>query len=216
MTLSPPSFRKRYRSSYETPSSSASLTSSLTLPSRKRYQGTSEPIVDTKTEGDESKAEGIDSESREAASEDQQQQAVLVEDTAADEPLGLRYKEARRRALKLAEGIVPSTYEDYEDGTIYMDIESDMPPVRAPVQTPASPEWLSGSLPISPASPVVPLLVATLASVKTVEEGFLAELGAQLELHGGILYDHTQHLDTLPHTLFEGYDRDFTELFSRS
>ncbi|GKB61996.1 hypothetical protein Tco_0918182 [Tanacetum coccineum] len=82
MTLSPSSFRKRYRSSYETPSSSASLASSPTLPVRKRYRGTSELILDTETKGDESEAEGTgsesedledegpDSEGEEAASED--------------------------------------------------------------------------------------------------------------------------------------------------
>ncbi|GKC95710.1 hypothetical protein Tco_1161152 [Tanacetum coccineum] len=48
--LSPSSFCKRYRSSYETPSSSLS---SLTLPVWKRYQGTSELILDTDSEGDE-------------------------------------------------------------------------------------------------------------------------------------------------------------------
>ncbi|GJU99300.1 hypothetical protein Tco_1328571 [Tanacetum coccineum] len=48
--LSPSSFCKRYRSSYETPSSSAS---SLTLPVWKRYQSTSELILDTGSEGDE-------------------------------------------------------------------------------------------------------------------------------------------------------------------
>ncbi|GKD85419.1 hypothetical protein Tco_1356573, partial [Tanacetum coccineum] len=37
----------RYKSSYETPSPSASLASSPTLPIRKRYRGTSEPILDT-------------------------------------------------------------------------------------------------------------------------------------------------------------------------
>ncbi|GKF50586.1 hypothetical protein Tco_0147053, partial [Tanacetum coccineum] len=47
--LSPSSFRKRYRSSDETSSSS----SSLTLPVRKRYRGTSELILDTDSEGDE-------------------------------------------------------------------------------------------------------------------------------------------------------------------
>ncbi|GKE27355.1 hypothetical protein Tco_1442739, partial [Tanacetum coccineum] len=72
------------------------------------YRGTSEPILDTKTEGDESEDEGPnleseesedegpDSESEEAASEDQQQQAVPVEDTTVDEPLGLGYGATRR------------------------------------------------------------------------------------------------------------------------
>ncbi|GJY49158.1 hypothetical protein Tco_0439114 [Tanacetum coccineum] len=49
MALSDSAFCKRYRSSYETPSSS----SSPTLPIRKRYQGTYKLILDTDNEGDE-------------------------------------------------------------------------------------------------------------------------------------------------------------------
>ncbi|GKE60768.1 hypothetical protein Tco_1511135 [Tanacetum coccineum] len=48
-SLSPSSFRKRYRSSYEIPSPS----SSPTLLVRKRYRGTSELILDTNSDGDE-------------------------------------------------------------------------------------------------------------------------------------------------------------------
>ncbi|GJS04614.1 hypothetical protein Tco_0321122 [Tanacetum coccineum] len=180
MTLSPLSFRKRYRSSYEASSSSASPASSLTLPIWKRYRGTSELILDTKTKGDESEAKGTDLESeesedegpssgsKEAASENQQQQATPVEDIAADEPLGLGYRAARRCALEFAEGPVPSTFEvrhssrfvadqqradetpmprlptrptwvNPKDDIVYLDIEFD-PPAHAPVQTPASPE----------------------------------------------------------------------------
>ncbi|GJT30834.1 hypothetical protein Tco_0911109 [Tanacetum coccineum] len=197
MTLSPLSFRKRYGSSYETPSLSASPASSPTLPLRKRYRGTSETILDTETEGDKSEAEGtssdsgeseeegLGSKSKEDASEDQQQQTVSVEDTAADKPLGLGYGAARRRALELAEGTSHSTYEDLVDGTVYTDIECVMPPFCALVQTLASPEWSSGSLPVSPASLTVPSPVATPASVEPVDEGYLAEIGAQLELYGG-------------------------------
>nr|GFD33436.1 hypothetical protein [Tanacetum cinerariifolium] len=61
-TLSPSSFRKRYRSSYVTPSPS----SSLTLPIRKRYRGTSELILDTKTED-----EGLDSDVEREGSENE-------------------------------------------------------------------------------------------------------------------------------------------------
>nr|GEZ35643.1 hypothetical protein [Tanacetum cinerariifolium] len=106
MTLSPSSFRKRYRSSYEIRSSS-----SPTLPSRKRYRGTSELITDTETESDKSEDEGTNSESEEAALEDQQQQAVQAKDTAEDDPLGLGYRTVGRYALELAEGTVPITYE---------------------------------------------------------------------------------------------------------
>ncbi|GKC19883.1 hypothetical protein Tco_1022033 [Tanacetum coccineum] len=123
MTLSPSSFRKRYRSSYETPSSPASPVPSPTLPIQNKYQGTSEPILDTKTEDDESKAEGAslgseesedegpDSEGEEVAPEGQQQQASLFEVTTADRPLWLGYGAARRHALDLAREIAPSTFE---------------------------------------------------------------------------------------------------------
>ncbi|GKD31838.1 hypothetical protein Tco_1242616, partial [Tanacetum coccineum] len=52
--LSSSSFRKRYRSSYETSSPS----SSLTLPIRKRYQGTSELVEDTEDESLDLDTEG--------------------------------------------------------------------------------------------------------------------------------------------------------------
>ncbi|GKD59109.1 hypothetical protein Tco_1296618, partial [Tanacetum coccineum] len=153
-----------------TPSSSASPASSPILPIQKRYWGTSKLILDTETEGDESEAEGTGSESEESegegpgsegeetAYEDQQQQAIPVEDTAADEPLGLGYGTARRCVIELAEGLTPSmfevgksfrtvpdqqmadeistprllvhaTWEDLVDGTVYTDIEYVMPPV---------------------------------------------------------------------------------------
>ncbi|GJU82739.1 hypothetical protein Tco_1285104 [Tanacetum coccineum] len=43
------------------------------------------------------------------------------------------------------------------------------------------------------------------AATITVEEDEFLEVGAQLELHGSILHDHTQRLDALPPTLFEGH-----------
>ncbi|GKD75303.1 hypothetical protein Tco_1333585 [Tanacetum coccineum] len=68
-SLSPSSFRKRYRSFYKTPSSSPSPASSLTLPIRKRYRGTYDPILDTETKDDESEAEGVGSGSEELEDE---------------------------------------------------------------------------------------------------------------------------------------------------
>ncbi|GJX88686.1 hypothetical protein Tco_0340700 [Tanacetum coccineum] len=226
MTLSDSAFRKRYRSSYETPSSS----SSLTLPVQKRYRGTSELILDTDSKGDElgdedtgedvedesqgldDKRQGLDNEGQgldvkgkgledegpgieeegEAIPEGQQQ-AVLVADTDASEPLGLGYGAARRRALESTEEIAPSTYEptlvtwvDPEDGKVYTDILTYVP-LAAPVQTPPSPKWSLGSLPVSPSSPVVPSpiasLVATLAATISVDEDHFIEVEAQLELY---------------------------------
>nr|GEW93102.1 hypothetical protein [Tanacetum cinerariifolium] len=123
MALSPSSFHKRYRSCYETLSPLVSPASSLTRPIRKRYRGTSKPILDADIEDDESEAEGAGLESEESkdegpgleghkdASEEQQKQAVQVKDTAMDEPLGLGYGAARRHTLELAKDPVPSAFE---------------------------------------------------------------------------------------------------------
>ncbi|GKE65073.1 hypothetical protein Tco_1519234, partial [Tanacetum coccineum] len=90
--------------------------------------------------------------------------------------------------------------EDPEDGMVYIDVPA-YPPPAPPVQTSPSPEWTSGSLHISPSpsivlSPIlspmilltVPSPVATPATVET--EGFLTELGAQVEMQRGLIRDH--------------------------
>ncbi|GJW82884.1 hypothetical protein Tco_0156029 [Tanacetum coccineum] len=114
--LSPSSYRKRYRSSYETSSSSP------TLLVRKRYQGTSELILDTDSDGDElgdedtgedeedEKDEGLGLEEDEAVPKGQQQ-AVLVVETATSEALRLGYGVLRRRELAVGEDQVHSTFE---------------------------------------------------------------------------------------------------------
>ncbi|GJY91714.1 hypothetical protein Tco_0507496 [Tanacetum coccineum] len=157
---------------------------------------------DTKTESDESEDEGTNSESREAASEDQQQQAVQAKDIAEDEPLGLGYGAAKRRALGLAEGTMPSTYEVKRSfrSTPDQQIANETPIPRLPIHT----IWED---PKDVASPV---------PVAAVDEDDFLEIGAQLELHRSILYDHAERLDALPPTLFKRYGRDFIELFSRS
>nr|GFD03604.1 hypothetical protein [Tanacetum cinerariifolium] len=101
--LSPSSFRKRYRSSYEIPSPS----SSPTLRIWKRYQEDGGP--GSEGGGLSLEEEGPGSE-EEVAPQDQQQ-AVLVVDTTTDEPLGLGYRVLRRYELALGEGSVPSTFE---------------------------------------------------------------------------------------------------------
>ncbi|GJZ84859.1 hypothetical protein Tco_0650198, partial [Tanacetum coccineum] len=163
-------FCKRYRSSYETPSPS----SSPTLPIRKRYRGTSELVediedesLDSDTEGEGSEDEGPGSEEEEVAPEGQQQ-AVLIVDTFADEPLGLGYEALRRRQQRVEETLAPripvsTVWIDPEDSTVYLDIRIN-PRSCVPVQTLASPEWSFGSLPVSPSSLVVPTLVASPAN----------------------------------------------------
>ncbi|GKA23401.1 hypothetical protein Tco_0709363 [Tanacetum coccineum] len=228
-TLSPSSFYKRYRSSYEIPSPSSS---SPTLPIRKRYRGTSELVEDTKDEcsdsgtkregsqdegpgledeghGSEDKGPGLEEEEEEVAPEGQQQ-IVPAEDTTVYEPLRLGYRVLRNSKLVVGEGKIPSMFEvgqssrsvpehegtekvsafrqhtlvtwvDPEDGRVYTDIRTYVPPAT-PVLTSPSLEWSSGSFLVSPSSLVVPTL----------------------------------RLDALPPTLFEGYDRDLRELCTRS
>ncbi|GKC93521.1 hypothetical protein Tco_1158963, partial [Tanacetum coccineum] len=172
-------------------------------------------------EGHSLESDGLGLEEEEAVLGGQQQVAPVV-GTAISAPLGLRYGALRRRELALEEGDV----YDLEDGMIYIDIP-DYPPPALPVQTPPLPEWTSGLLPISPShanvpspisSPMIPLTVpssvATPVAVET--EGFLTELGAQVEMHRGLIHDHAARLVELLPALFERYDRDIGELFTRS
>ncbi|GKE16654.1 hypothetical protein Tco_1424231 [Tanacetum coccineum] len=118
--------------------------------------------LDDKGQGLEDEGPGME---EEEATPKGQQQAVLVFDTAASEPLGLGYGAARSRTLESIEEITPSTYE-----------------------TPSSLEWSLGSLPVSPSSPVVPSPIASLVATPTatisIDEDQFLEVGAQLELHG--------------------------------
>ncbi|GJY78391.1 hypothetical protein Tco_0944008 [Tanacetum coccineum] len=90
-----------------------------------------------------------------------------LDDEAVSEPLGLGYGATRHRALESTKEIAPSMYEvDPEDGRVYTDIPTYVPPA-APVQTPPSPEWSSGSLPVSLSSPVVPSPIASPVATPT-------------------------------------------------
>ncbi|GKA89482.1 hypothetical protein Tco_0811294 [Tanacetum coccineum] len=111
----------------------------------------------------------------------------------------------------------PTTWIDPEDGIAYIDVPA-YPPPTPPTQTLPSPEWSSGLLPVSLAPSAVPppisspmilltvpspiaLPVATPIVTILVDEDQFIEIGAQLELYGGILQDHTQRLDTMSPTL---------------
>ncbi|GKC77249.1 hypothetical protein Tco_1128023, partial [Tanacetum coccineum] len=184
-----------------------------------------------------------------------QQQAAPVMGTAVSAPLGLGYGALRRRELTLEEDHVYTTFEvgqgsgsapeferpervaasrqptlttwtDPEDGMVYIDVPTYPLPVP-PVQTPPSPKWTSGPLPIYPlpsvvpspvSSPMIPLTVPSpVATPATAEiEGFLTELGAQVKMQGGLICDHAVRLEELSHALFERYNIDIGELFTRS
>ncbi|GKE28583.1 hypothetical protein Tco_1443967, partial [Tanacetum coccineum] len=255
MALSDLAFRKRYRSSYETPSSS----SSLAFPVRKRYRGTSELILDIDSEEDVIGEEDTDED--EGHGLDEEGHGLDDEGHSVEsDGLGLGYGALRRRELAVEEdhvyitfevgqgsGSVPeperpervsalrqptlTTWIDPEDGITYIDVPA-YPPPAPPAQTPPSPEWSSGSLPVSPApsavtspisSPMISLtILSPIASPVTtptatipVDEDQLIDIGVQFELYGSILQDHTQRLNAMQHTLFADIEWDVRELYTR-
>ncbi|GKA86804.1 hypothetical protein Tco_0808515, partial [Tanacetum coccineum] len=165
--MSDSAFRKRFRYSYESSPSS----SPPDLPLRKRYRDTSNLAEDDDEEGDDEEEdeeieESLDSDSGLAAGDEGpgigveslslggdeavprgQQRATPVAKTAVGDPIGLGYKALRRREIALGKGRMPSVFED---GIVYIDVPA-YPPPAPPAQTPPSPDWSSGSLPISPA-----------------------------------------------------------------
>nr|GEX13742.1 hypothetical protein [Tanacetum cinerariifolium] len=97
---------------------------------------------------------------------------------------------------------IPTTWIDLEDDRAYIDVPA-YPPPAPPVQTPPSPKWSSGLLYVSPApstvpspilSPMISLTIPSpVASLVTAEdEGFFTKLGAQVEMRGGLIHDHTR------------------------
>ncbi|GKE22973.1 hypothetical protein Tco_1434485 [Tanacetum coccineum] len=141
-----------------------------------------------------------------------------------EEGPGFGYGVARRHTLESTKEIAPSTYEVGQSSRSMPEQEGveRISAFRQPTLvkwTLPSPEWLLGSLLVSPLSLVVPspiaLPVATPAATISIDEDQFLEVGAQLELRWSILHDHTQRLDVLPPTLFEGYDRDLRELYTR-
>ncbi|GKB47678.1 hypothetical protein Tco_0898431 [Tanacetum coccineum] len=177
--------------------------------------------------GDEGPGMGVENLGlkRDAAVPEGQQRAARVVETAVGEPLGLSYGALRRREIELGEDRMPSVFET-QNGRAYIDVPA-YPPPTPPVLTPPSLEWLSGSLSISPApfivpspisSPMIPLTILShvASPVMAETEGFLTELGAQVEMQGGLVRDHTVRLGELSPALFERYDRDIWELFTRS
>ncbi|GJT30593.1 hypothetical protein Tco_0910868 [Tanacetum coccineum] len=155
MALSGSAFRKRYRSSYESPSSSLSLA----LLVWKRYQGTSELILDTDSEGYELGDEDIE----EDKSSDMDDKGERLDDKGHGSDDEGRSLEGEGLSLEEEGEAAP---EDQQQAVSVVDTATSEPLV-APVQTPISPEWSSGSLPVSPSSPVVPSPIASPVATPT-------------------------------------------------
>ncbi|GKA87631.1 putative ribonuclease H-like domain-containing protein [Tanacetum coccineum] len=152
----------------------------------------------------ERESQGLDDEGQEEeeAAPEGQQQGVPIVDTAMSEPLVLKYGETKCYALESTKEIAPYTYKVGQSSRHRHLLSGRL----VPYQFHHHPQYLS--LIASP--------VATLAATISVDKDQFLEVGAHLELYGSILHDHTQRLDALPSTLFEGYDRDLRELYTRS
>ncbi|GJU24064.1 hypothetical protein Tco_1162685 [Tanacetum coccineum] len=237
--MSDSTFRKRFRSFYDSSPSS----SPPDLPSWKHSQGSSE-LVEDEDEEDEDVEESIDSDSEKEGAKDggliAEDEGPAVEDkgpAAGDEglvawdegpsmgePLGLEPKRPER--VSAFRQPTPTTWIDLEDGRTYIDVPA-YPPPAPPIQTPPYHEWSSGSLPVSLAPSIVPTPISSpmisltvpspVASSATAEtEEFLTKLGAQVEMQGGLIHNHMVRLGELSSTLFARYDRDIRELFTMS
>ncbi|GKA95821.1 hypothetical protein Tco_0817916 [Tanacetum coccineum] len=147
---------------------------------------------DQDTEGLEDDGLGLE---EEEAVPKGQQQAVPVVETVTNEPLGLGYGALRRRELAVGEDQVPSTFEVGQSSSLC-------------------------TTSCTCSSHVVPSPIASPRAIPTatisVDEDHFIEVGAQLELHGSILQDHTQRLDALPPTLVTDIDKDVSEMYTRS
>ncbi|GJR94054.1 hypothetical protein Tco_0266228 [Tanacetum coccineum] len=210
--MSESTFCKRFRSSYE---SSSSL-SPLNLPSRKRYRGTSELVEDSKEYDDEDDEEIEESMDSDSVSEDAEDEGP----TAEDEDPAAGY-EALTTGVE-GPGIDDESYSLYDEGR---GVESDG--LSLEEEEEAVPEG-SGSAPESERPKrVLASRQPTLTTWTNPEDGMVyidvpaypppapplhplqlrlrdfTELGAQVEMQGGLIRDHTVRLEELSPALFE-------------
>nr|GEW90359.1 hypothetical protein [Tanacetum cinerariifolium] len=151
---------KPIRVSFHRMTAHTAVHTSLTLSSGMSARLAKATALGIEDEGPGSNDKGPGSEEGEAAPEGQQQ-AAPAEDTAVDEFLRLRYGALRRRKLELGEGSVPNTFEVRQSSRFVPEHEG-AEKIYAFRQstlvtwTPPSPEWSSGSLPVSTSSLAVP------------------------------------------------------------
>ncbi|GJU13120.1 reverse transcriptase domain-containing protein [Tanacetum coccineum] len=200
-------FVERLRSSYD----EFPIYVTVDLPSRILVEDDEEE--DEESSDFDSVSEGTEDEGGDEVVHGGQQRAAPVVETVMVKPLRLGYGALRCWEIALGESRMPSVFETGVMVLVYIDVPA-YPPLAPPTQTPPSPEWSSGSLHISLApsivpspisSPMIPLTVPSpVASPATAEtEGFLTELGARVEMQGGLIRDHRIRLEELSPALFE-------------
>ncbi|GJU19848.1 hypothetical protein Tco_1153190 [Tanacetum coccineum] len=198
--------RKRFMSYYESlPSSSPPY-----LPSRKRYRGTPKLVEDDEEDEDEEIEESLDSDSVSEDAEDEGPTAEDEDPTAGDEALA---------AGDEGPGIGVESHGLDEEGhslesdRLGLGEEEEVVPKGQQRAVPVVGTTGSGTTPESErpervsASRQLTLTTwtnpedATPATTET--EGFLTNLGAQVEMQGGLIRDHAIRLEELSPALFE-------------
>ncbi|GJU06460.1 RNA-directed DNA polymerase, eukaryota, reverse transcriptase zinc-binding domain protein [Tanacetum coccineum] len=153
--------------------------------------------MDDESRGLDDEGHGVESdglglkEEEEAVPGGQQQAAPVGSGSAPESETPERVSASKQPTL--------TTWTDPEDGMVYIDVPA-YPPSAPPVQHPPSPEWTSGSLPISPSPSVIPSPISS----------------PMIPLTGGLIRDHAVRLEELLPALFKRHDRDIGELFTRS
>nr|GEW48990.1 hypothetical protein [Tanacetum cinerariifolium] len=199
--MSESAFRKRFRSSYESlPSSSPP-----DLPLRKHYRDMSELVEDD--DEDEEIEESLDSES---VSEDAEDEGPTTEDedpTTGDDGLAARDEGPGR-------GV-----ESYSSDDEIRGLDDEGHSVESDgLGLGEEDEATNGSLSISPSpsivpspisSPMISLTVPSSVATPTTDEteGFLTELGAQVEMQEGLIRNHVVRLEELSPALFKRSNR---------
>ncbi|GKA20377.1 hypothetical protein Tco_0700366 [Tanacetum coccineum] len=185
---------KRFRSSYE----SSPSVSPPELPSQKRYRGTSELVEDSEEDDNEEDKEIEESIDSDSMSEDAEDEGPTVEDEdPAAEDEGLTTGVEGPNMDDEGYGLDDEGHGIDDEGR---GLDNDGHSVE------------SDGLGLEEEDDAIPR--ATPATAET--KGFLTELGAQVEMQRGLIHDHAVQLEELSPALFERYDRDIRELFTKS
>nr|GEY43266.1 hypothetical protein [Tanacetum cinerariifolium] len=134
--------------------------------------------------------------------------AALIVETAMGEPLRLGYEALRCQEIALGEGLMPSVFEVGQSFGFVP--ESKRPERVSALKHPTLTPWIDPKdapyiVPSPISSPIISLTIPwSVASPATAKaKGFLTELGAQVEMQGGLIRDHTVQLGDLSPALFK-------------
>nr|GEW88392.1 hypothetical protein [Tanacetum cinerariifolium] len=170
--------------------------------------GVEVPDVDDESYGLDDESYGLNDESHDVDDDsrglDEEGHSVEINGLGLEEDRRL-YMGVSSRQLRLWGQLqpTPTTWTYSEDDMVYIDVPI-YPPPAPPVQTPPLPEWMSGSLPISPSPSVVPSSVSS-PMIPLIVPSPIASLMATLTTT--IPVDEDQFIEI---------DRDVRELYTRS